>query len=216
MSQPVPESAVNWFNLFSVFLVLALIAGGTVVTLMIYYISKYRYKEGKPEPAFEPSPLRFRVREAIILAALSGIMLFGLAIVSYRVSSNIVYPPSDPNAVNISVIAMQWQFQFNYSINKSSMGVCYVPAESTVIFNVTSIDVFHNFALPEFRLKIDAIPGVYNTLWIKTPALQGNLQLQYDIRCYELCGVGHSFMSATLIVEDNVTFSQWLANNTGV
>ncbi len=215
MSQPVPESASNWLNLFSLFLVLALIAGGIVVSILIYYIYKYRYKEGQPEPTFEPSPLRFRVREAIILASLSGIMLFGLAIVSYKVSSNIMFPPSDPNALTVNVYARQWQFNFTYPNNKSIVDFCYVPAETTVIFNVTSIDVFHNFALPDFRLKVDAIPGVYNTLWIKSPGLQGNPQLQYDIRCYELCGTGHSFMSAKLVVQDNATFTGWLTNSTG-
>ncbi len=142
-------------------------------------------------------------------------MLFGLAIVSYNASSVIMFPPSDPSTLNVSVFAMQWQFNFTYPNGRSIAGICYVPANSTVIFNVTSIDVFHNFALPDFKLKVDVIPGVFNHLWIATPSLEGFSQLQYDIRCYELCGVGHSFMSAKLIVEDPATFNQWLTNSTG-
>ncbi len=210
MSQPIPPSATAWWNLFYLFLFFGVIAGGTVVGLMLYFIHKYRYKEGQPEAALEPSPLRFRVREAIILAALSGILLFSLTIVSYRVAVQDQYPPSQTESLVINVTAFQFAFKFVYPNNVTTVGEVRVPAQKPVLFNVTSSDVMHNFGLPDFKLKIDAIPGVYNTLWITTPTLEGQTELQYQIRCYELCGSGHSFMMATLIVVDSIAFSQWL------
>ncbi len=210
MSQPIPQSATAWWNLFYLFLFFGVLAGGTVVGLMLYFIHKYRYKEGHSEGEYEPSPLRFRVREAVILASLSGILLFSLAIVSYRVVIQMQYPPPGSESLVIHVTAFQWAFKFAYPNNVTTVGAVRVPAQELVLFNVTSSDVMHNFGLPAFKLKIDAIPGVYNALWITSPALGGQSELRYQIRCYELCGSGHSFMMATLIVMDSSAFSTWL------
>ena len=68
--------------------------------------------------------------------------------------------------------------------------------------------------LMDFRVKIEAIPGRYNVIGITTPPLDGNSELNYTIRCFEYCGVGHTYMSATLIVMDPTAFNQWLTNQT--
>jgi cytochrome c oxidase subunit 2 len=72
----------------------------------------------------------------------------------------------------------------------------------------------HNFGLMDFRVKIDAIPGRYNVVGVSTPSLDGNSQLNYTIRCYELCGSIHTYMMAPLTVLDPVVFNQWLSNQT--
>jgi cytochrome c oxidase subunit 2 len=213
-SQPIPASAAAWWNLFDLFLFFAVIAGGIVIGMMIFFVNKYRYREGRPEPILKlPSP-RSRAREAILMAMLSGILLFSLAIVSYRVAVADRYPPlaytQNAASLYIQVTAFQWDFRFTYPNNVTTLGVVRVPSEDTVLFNVTSTDVFHNFGLPDFKLKIDAMPGMYNTLWITTPPLDGHTELNYTIVCYELCGVGHGYMHATLIVMDPTAFSQWL------
>ena len=72
----------------------------------------------------------------------------------------------------------------------------------------------HNFGLMDFRVKIDAIPGRYNVIGVTTPSLDGNSQLNYTIRCYELCGSIHSYMMAPLTIMDPTVFNYWLANQT--
>lgn len=220
MSQPVPPSATAWWNLFNLFLFFGILAGGLVVGLMAYFIHKYRYREGQPETTFELSTLRFRVREAVILASLSGILLFSLAIVSYRVVIQSQYNPPLPGTeyLAVHVTAFQWAFKFTYPNNVTTLSEVRVPANESILFNVTSTDVMHNFGIPAFKLKIDAIPGVYNFLWITTPPVQGNATLQYQIRCYELCGSGHSYMLGTLTVMEANHFALWLSqasNQTG-
>ncbi len=211
VSQPYIPSAAAWWNLFYLFLFFGTLAGGIVVGLMLYFVYKYRYKEGQRELEYEPSPLRFRVREAIILAMISGVLLYSLTIVSYRTLTIEQNPPPPSNTLFIQVTAMQWSFKFKYPNNVTTVGEVRLPAESPILFNVTSIDVMHNFGLPAFKLKIDAIPGVYNTLFITTPALDGQTELHYQIRCYELCGSGHSFMMANLVVVSPTAFNQWLS-----
>ena len=82
------------------------------------------------------------------------------------------------------------------------------------MFNVTSADVMHNFYLVQFKVSIEAIPGRYNILWITTPVANGNTVYTYDIRCKELCGIGHTYMEGTMDVMSQTAFDQWLANQT--
>jgi cytochrome c oxidase subunit 2 len=82
--------------------------------------------------------------------------------------------------------------------------------DTTVIFNVTSIDVMHDFGLPQFKIKTDAIPERYNVIWLNVPSLEGQNELTYQIKCYELCGIGHTYMTANLIVMNQTAFDQFL------
>jgi cytochrome c oxidase subunit 2 len=213
-ANPVPASATAWWNLFDLFLFFAVIGGGIVVGLMIYLVLKYRCREGQVQIVAKSTSPRHHVRDAILLAMLSGILLFSLSIVSYRVAFSDRYPQlaytQNSASLYVQVTAFQWDFSFKYPNNVTTVGECRVPSGSTVLFNVTSTDVFHNFGLPDFKLKIDAMPGMYNTIWITAPPLNGQTELHYPIYCYELCGEGHTQMHATLTVMDPNAFTQWL------
>ena len=212
MTQPLPPSAGDWWSLFTLFFVIALIAGTIVVGAMVYFAVKNRQRKGKPKFIPETSLSRSRAREVVILASISTVLLFSLAVGSYRLTTSFQYPPPASESLTINVTAFQWSFRFDYPNGATSIGELRLPADKQVIFNVTSLDVMHNFGLPDFKLKIDAIPGMYNTIWITTPSLNGNAELNYTIRCYELCGVGHYDMSAKLVVMDPAAFNQWLNN----
>ncbi len=192
-----------------IFIVIGVAAGGTVIGLMLYFIRKYRYSETHREPEYEHPSVRSRSREAIILAFISIIILFGVGVASYRLTDQIQYPPAGADILVINVTAFQWDFLFAYPGNVSTVGTCKIPGGEPIIFNVTSSDVYHNFGLPNFKLKIDAIPGMHNILWINAPTPSGNDQLNYTIHCYELCGEGHTYMTATLNVMNPTAFDQW-------
>ena len=68
-----------------------------------------------------------------------------------------------------------------------------------------SIDVLHDFYVPEFRAKMDMIPGVVTYYWL-TPTRTGT----YDVLCAELCGVGHSQMRGKVVVEEQDKNKAWL------
>jgi cytochrome c oxidase subunit 2 len=140
--------------------------------------------------------------------------LASLTVASYRLTPNARFPPSASESLVIDVTAFQWNFKFFYPNGVTTLGECYVPANKSIIFNVTSSDVMHNFGLMDFRVKIDAIPGRYNVVGVSTPPLDGNSQLNYTIRCYELCGSIHTYMMAPLTVLDPAVFNEWLSNQT--
>jgi cytochrome c oxidase subunit II len=212
MSQPLPPSTIDWNNLFNLAAFIAVAAVIIVMFAMIFFVVKYREKKGQPKFIPQIGLFKSRARETVIFASISIILLFSLSIASYQLTPNARFPPPVSQSLVIHVTAFQWNFRFEYPTGATTLGECFVPADKSIIFNVTSSDVMHNFGLMDFRVKIDAIPGRFNVVGVTTPSLDGNSQLNYTIRCYELCGVAHTYMRAPLTVMDPVVFNQWLAN----
>jgi cytochrome c oxidase subunit 2 len=75
-----------------------------------------------------------------------------------------------------------------------------------VKFLLRSLDVLHNFYVPEFRGKMDMIPGAVTYYWV-TPTRPGT----FDILCFELCGVGHPQMRSQVVVGEEAAHQDWLA-----
>ncbi|MGD0644756.1 MAG: cytochrome c oxidase subunit II [Candidatus Bathyarchaeia archaeon] len=214
MSQPIPPSAVDWTNLFNLAAFIAVTAVVIVIGVMVFFAIKYREKKGQPKFIPEIGLSKSRARETVIFISISIILLLSLTIASYRLTPNARFPPPISKSLIIKVTAFQWDFTFVYPNGASITGTCYVPANKSIIFNVTSSDVMHGFGLMDFKVKIEAIPGRYNVIGVTTPSLDGNSQLNYTIRCYELCGAGHTYMDASLIVLSPTAFDNWLGNET--
>jgi cytochrome c oxidase subunit 2 len=70
-----------------------------------------------------------------------------------------------------------------------------------------SIDVLHNFTVPQFRVKMDLVPGLVTYVWF-TPTRAG----RYDVLCEELCGIAHFTMRGKVVVEEDAKFKTWLAS----
>jgi cytochrome c oxidase subunit II len=80
-----------------------------------------------------------------------------------------------------------------------------------VKFDVNSKDVIHDFWVPDFRMKIDAVPGI-TTHYRITP--KGSAIGDHDIVCAELCGLGHAFMRQTAHVLSKPAFDAWVKKMT--
>ena len=81
-----------------------------------------------------------------------------------------------------------------------------LPLDRPVKLVIRSKDVLHNFTVPQFRVKMDLVPGMVPYLWL-TPTRTGT----FDILCEELCGIGHHAMRGKVIVEKEDDFNAWLA-----
>ena len=88
-------------------------------------------------------------------------------------------------------------------INSSEL---HLPVDRNVKVNLRSKDVLHNFAVPQFRVKMDLIPGMVTYVWFR-PTLTG----RYDILCMELCGIAHYTMRGSVVVDEPAVFEAWLA-----
>jgi len=85
-----------------------------------------------------------------------------------------------------------------------------VPVDTVVKVLVTSNNNIHAFAVPQFGIKIDAIPGRINETWFKVNA--GEEGQTFYGQCSEICGVNHSFMPIEVMVVSKAKFADWVAN----
>jgi cytochrome c oxidase subunit 2 len=81
-----------------------------------------------------------------------------------------------------------------------------LPLGKPVKMVLRSKDVLHDFYVPQFRAKMDLVPGIVTYFWL-TPTRTGT----FDILCAELCGVGHHMMRGTVVVEEQAAFDRWLS-----
>ena len=80
-----------------------------------------------------------------------------------------------------------------------------VPVGETIRVVTTARDVIHAFALPNFAIKIDAVPGRLNETWFKA-----DREGVYYGQCSEICGVRHSAMPIAVEVVSRPKFEAWV------
>jgi len=83
-------------------------------------------------------------------------------------------------------------------------GTLRVPVDTRVNIEVTSRDVSHNFGIPGLKVKTDALPGYTTDTWF-----EASQTWNYTANCYELCGQGHSYMEATVVVMEQDEYEDW-------
>ena len=81
----------------------------------------------------------------------------------------------------------------------------HLPIDKPVKVLLRSLDVLHDFYVPQFRAKMDIVPGMVTYFWF-TPTRTGT----YDILCFELCGIGHYAMRSLVVVEEESAYQEWL------
>ena len=82
--------------------------------------------------------------------------------------------------------------------------VMHLPIDKPVKMLLRSKDVLHDFAVAEFRVKMDLVPGLVTYLWL-TPTRTGT----FDILCEELCGIGHFAMRGRVVVDTQEDYDAW-------
>lgn len=79
-----------------------------------------------------------------------------------------------------------------------------VPVGQVVHVLVTASDVIHNWTVPSFGSKVDAVPGRTTATWFRAKA-----EGVYYGQCSELCGKDHAFMPIAVRVVKPEVFRQW-------
>jgi cytochrome c oxidase subunit 2 len=82
--------------------------------------------------------------------------------------------------------------------------VLHLPLDQSVKVLLRSKDVLHNFDVPQFRVKMDMVPGQVTYFWL-TPTRPG----AFEVLCQELCGIAHFAMRGLVVVEPEPAFRQW-------
>src|ERR1700742_874218 len=193
-------------TLFDVLLILSVPIFVLVETVILYSVWKFRMKPGEEEK--DGPPIHGNTRLEVVWTAIPAILLVSLCGYAYSVlRSN---EKTHPGAMVVTVTERQFAFQFEYPAAGGKQILSpdlYLPKGQPVVFHLRSLDVIHSFFVPEFSVKLDAVPGITTTLRV-TPTRLGS----YPVECTELCGAGHSLMRAAVRVVTPAVFQKWLSS----
>lgn len=198
-------------TLWDVLLVVSVPVFVLVTIFVVYAVKYFRVRPG--EEQMDGEPIHGSTRLEIIWTAVPSIIIAALVIYAYLVLVDIEKaPPGGAGQERrVHVQGRQFAWQFRYA-EKGADGkqivsdVLYLPEDESVMFDIDSSDVLHNFWVPAFRMKIDAVPGI-TTRYRVTPDKPG----KYSAVCAELCGLGHAFMRTDVVVLSREDFDAWVA-----
>lgn len=204
-------------QLFSIFLIVGGLVGVVVIAYALQKAYRYRSEDGetredKPEPGELP-PLEGSGKGKKLFLSFGASAVIVITLVGWTYFAGFIPMEQGPSEdqvqdqMEITVTGFQFGWEYTYPNNETELGRLTVPKDTVIRFDVTSRDVMHNFGIPEFDRRSDAIPGGTTEMWI-LPKETGT----YEVRCYELCGAGHSNMNSEIEVvtqEDFAASNEW-------
>jgi cytochrome c oxidase subunit 2 len=186
------------------FIALTVLSGAVMLVLaalvMVYCI---RYRAGSRVER-SGSPPRMTWLEAGWLSAtlIVFLSLAGWANVEFYHART---PP--PDAYTIYVVGKQWMWKVEHPSGRREIDEIHVPVGEPVRIVLASDDVIHSLFIPDFRVKQDAVPGRYTSLWflVQEPG-------EHHLFCSQYCGDEHSGMVGRVVAMPADKFAEWLSD----
>ncbi len=201
-----------------------------VFGVMIYSIATFRKSKGAV-----PADFDHNTKAEIIWTVIPVVILVAMAVPAARTLVKIEDSRGAELTVKVTGYQWKWQYDYvddgvaffstlastsnearqldsgvdvhqveNYLLEVDNPMV--VPVNTKVRVLVTAADVIHNWWVPDFGMKKDAIPGYINELWFKADKVG-----TYRGQCAELCGRDHGFMPVVVQVVEQAEYDTWLA-----
>jgi len=225
--------ASNWGNIDDTIILTFWVTGAVFVAIclfMAYCVWKYSYKpERKAEYKPEDKKLEFRLTWLTALGVVAllapGLIVWNkfisvpddalkIEVVAYQWGWNYRLPGDDgvlgKTSVNLINDENPYGLDPNDPNSKDDILVMdadlHLKINQAVKIELRSLDVLHNFYIPQFRAKMDTLPGIITYYWF-IPEKKG----EYEILCAEYCGTGHYAMRGKVLVDEEKDYSDWLA-----
>jgi cytochrome c oxidase subunit II len=175
-----------------------------VSVLVIVFAAKYHTKD--------PLAVGQRIHGSIPLELAWSIIPFLISIVIFAWAADVFFDLQRPPNQTLEVYATgkQWMWKFQHLDGQNEINELHVPVGRAVKVTFTSEDVLHSMFFPSFRVKADAIPGRYSTVWFTATKIG-----EYHLFCAEYCGTRHSGMIGKVIVMEPAAYQAWLAGGVG-
>ncbi|HEY6507674.1 MAG TPA: cytochrome c oxidase subunit II [Vicinamibacterales bacterium] len=188
---------------FLILAVTAFFAIATVIAVAIFAI-KYRDDSGEKVGAAIHGSIPLELGWSII----PFIIAMGIFVYATVVYFEIVRPPAE--TLEVYSTGKRWMWRFQHIDGKSEINELHVPKGRPVRVTFTSEDVLHSLYFPAFRVKADAIPGRYSSVWFEATKTG-----EFHLFCAEYCGTKHSGMIGKVVVMEPSDYQAWLAGNDG-
>jgi len=193
-------------HLLDVAIVLSSFVFAIVMVLLGFSVWKWRARPGDES---DGAPIHGNTRLEIAWTVIPTVIVVFLAAYSWIVLDDIEAKGDD--AMELDVTAQQFEWTFQYPEANVQSKELHVPVDQQLDVHLTALDVLHSFWVPEWRIKRDLVPAgeggdEIDDQFVVTPDKEGT----FSLICTELCGVGHATMRATVVVESEADFQQWL------
>jgi cytochrome c oxidase subunit 2 len=226
------DIASNWGAMDDTIVLTFWIGGGVFIAVclfMVYCVFKFSYKEGR-KVEYKPEDNKLE----IILTVATTLGVAALLAPGLIVWNQFINTPSNAINIEVMAWQWNWQYRLpgedeklgtsnTLNINdENPFGInlddpngkddiliqsseLHLKTNRPVKILLKSIDVLHNFYVPQFRAKMDAVPGLVTYYWFE-PNKEGD----YEVLCAEYCGVGHYGMRAKVVVDNEENYKKWL------
>jgi len=189
--------ALFYFILYASIVVFAI-----VVAVTAYFLVRYR-RRGSNELT---SGVDHNLKLEIFWTVIPTILVFIVFYWGFDTFLKMHVAPKD--AIEIKATGQKWFWTFDYPNGANGVNELVVPVNQPVKLLLSSTDVIHSFFVPEFRVKMDALPNRYTIAWFEATKTG-----DYHIFCTEYCGKGHSEMLGNVKVLDESEYENWLVES---
>jgi cytochrome c oxidase subunit 2 len=225
--------ASNWGGMDDTIILTFWITGAVFVDICLflaYCVWRYRYREDRvAEYRPEDKKIEFR------LTALTTLGVIALLAPGLLVWKNYVTVPEDALKIEVVAYQWGWKYRLpgedgvlgktniKFINDDNPYGLIlddpngkddlivdsdelHLQIDVPVKFELRALDVLHNFYVPQFRGKMDMVPGTITFYWL-IPTRVGD----FEVLCAEFCGTGHYAMRGRVIVDNEEKYNIWLA-----
>jgi cytochrome c oxidase subunit 2 len=224
--------ASNWGSLDDTIIITFWITGFVFIAINLfiaYAVVRYRHRK-ESRAAYEPENKKLEWW----LSGFTTLGVVAMLAPGLFVYANMISAPKDASIIEVVGQQWQWGFRFPGQDGKlgvthteiispdNPFGISpddptgkddiliqgsdlHLPLNKPVKVLLRSKDVIHDFFVPQFRVKLDIVPGMVSSIWF-TPTRTG----KFEIVCSEYCGVGHFNMRGHVVVEEEAQFQAWL------
>ena len=226
------DIASNWGAMDDTINLTFWIGGGVFILVclfMVYCMFKFSYKDGRK---VEYKPEDHKLEKILTVATTLGVA--ALLAPGLIVWNEYINTPKNALNIEVMAWQWGWQYRLPgkdgklgtaqvakisdenpFGINLDDLNgrddvliqsdELHLKTNRPVQILLRSVDVLHNFYVPQFRSKMDAIPGIVTYYWFEP-----NKVGEYEVLCAEYCGVGHYAMRGKVFVKDESDYENWL------
>jgi cytochrome c oxidase subunit 2 len=188
-------------DIYSFIMLISIFGFIGLMTVMIFFVLRY-HKTQNDKSAYIPH----NAFAETLWTVIPGILFVGIAI--WGIWAFYEKEAAPENAMVVKVTGKQWMWEYTYSKDGqefSTTNTLYLPINTPVVLDMTSVDVIHSFFIPSFRTKRDTVPGMRTTIFVEPNKLG-----DFAIYCAEFCGTSHSKMRGTVRVVSEKRFNKWI------
>ena len=171
-----------------------------IAILLMFFAVRYRRRTED----YYPKPLL----GSKTLETMWSVIPLGLTLVIFFWGANVYFDllRTPENAMEVYVVGKQWMWTIQHASGPREINQLHIPVGRPIKLVMTSEDVIHDFYVPAFRTKMDAVPGKYTNTWF-----EATKPGTYHLFCAMYCGTDHAKMIGQVVVMEPAEYESWLA-----